>query len=166
MIVAPLTMTSEREEVIDFVAPYFDQSGISIGGFFRSQLNYVLSKIMPFHKTFSNLDLLFIFISNILHLMKIWIKAMLVPTLETIPVFLHVCYPQDNPTFFQWFASVSEKSTCSSSWKSSSSKCGCQSSLPSLWQVRGASLCLDVLCRSCFYLKQSKTDVMWQHCRI
>ncbi|XP_069941255.1 ionotropic receptor 25a isoform X1 [Cherax quadricarinatus] len=30
MIVAPLTMTSEREEVIDFVAPYFDQSGISI----------------------------------------------------------------------------------------------------------------------------------------
>ena len=23
-------MTSEREEVIDFVAPYFDQSGISI----------------------------------------------------------------------------------------------------------------------------------------
>nr|CAD7574254.1 unnamed protein product [Timema californicum] len=31
MIIAPLTMTSEREEVIDFVAPYFDQSGISIG---------------------------------------------------------------------------------------------------------------------------------------
>ncbi|XP_042887113.1 ionotropic receptor 25a-like isoform X1 [Penaeus japonicus] len=30
IIVAPLTMTSEREEVIDFVAPYFDQSGISI----------------------------------------------------------------------------------------------------------------------------------------
>nr|CAD7444792.1 unnamed protein product [Timema bartmani] len=30
MIIAPLTMTSEREEVIDFVAPYFDQSGISI----------------------------------------------------------------------------------------------------------------------------------------
>ena len=30
MIVAPMTMTSEREEVIDFVAPYFDQSGISI----------------------------------------------------------------------------------------------------------------------------------------
>ncbi|XP_071539870.1 ionotropic receptor 25a [Panulirus ornatus] len=30
LIVAPLTMTSEREEVIDFVAPYFDQSGISI----------------------------------------------------------------------------------------------------------------------------------------
>ena len=28
--VAPMTMTSEREEVIDFVAPYFDQSGISI----------------------------------------------------------------------------------------------------------------------------------------
>ena len=25
-----MTMTSEREEVIDFVAPYFDQSGISI----------------------------------------------------------------------------------------------------------------------------------------
>nr|XP_045609615.1 ionotropic receptor 25a-like [Procambarus clarkii] len=31
IIIAPLTMTSEREEVIDFVAPYFDQSGISIG---------------------------------------------------------------------------------------------------------------------------------------
>ncbi|XP_050716691.1 ionotropic receptor 25a-like isoform X2 [Eriocheir sinensis] len=30
IIVGPLTMTSEREEVIDFVAPYFDQSGISI----------------------------------------------------------------------------------------------------------------------------------------
>ncbi|XP_063217386.1 ionotropic receptor 25a-like [Bacillus rossius redtenbacheri] len=30
IIIAPLTMTSEREEVIDFVAPYFDQSGISI----------------------------------------------------------------------------------------------------------------------------------------
>ncbi|CAG0903981.1 unnamed protein product, partial [Darwinula stevensoni] len=30
MIVAPLTMTSEREEVVDFVAPYFDQSGIGI----------------------------------------------------------------------------------------------------------------------------------------
>merc|ERR1712226_549991 len=30
MIVAPMTMTSEREEVVDFVAPYFDQSGISI----------------------------------------------------------------------------------------------------------------------------------------
>lgn len=28
--VAGMTMTSEREEVIDFVAPYFDQSGISI----------------------------------------------------------------------------------------------------------------------------------------
>ena len=30
MVVAAMTMTSEREEVIDFVAPYFDQSGISI----------------------------------------------------------------------------------------------------------------------------------------
>ena len=28
--VAGMTMTSEREEVVDFVAPYFDQSGISI----------------------------------------------------------------------------------------------------------------------------------------
>ena len=28
--VATLTMNTEREEVIDFVAPYFDQSGISI----------------------------------------------------------------------------------------------------------------------------------------
>jgi hypothetical protein len=33
IVIAPLTMTSEREEVIDFVAPYFDQSGISIGGY-------------------------------------------------------------------------------------------------------------------------------------
>lgn len=30
LIVADLTMTSEREEVIDFVSPYFDQAGISI----------------------------------------------------------------------------------------------------------------------------------------
>ena len=30
IVVAAMTMTSEREEVIDFVAPYFDQSGISI----------------------------------------------------------------------------------------------------------------------------------------
>ena len=30
IIVADLTMTSEREEVIDFVSPYFDQAGISI----------------------------------------------------------------------------------------------------------------------------------------
>lgn len=31
IVVAALTMTSEREEVIDFIAPYFEQSGISIG---------------------------------------------------------------------------------------------------------------------------------------
>ena len=30
IVVAGMTMTSEREEVVDFVAPYFDQSGISI----------------------------------------------------------------------------------------------------------------------------------------
>ena len=30
LIVADLTMTSEREEIIDFVSPYFDQAGISI----------------------------------------------------------------------------------------------------------------------------------------
>ncbi|XP_054279381.1 uncharacterized protein LOC128997746 [Macrosteles quadrilineatus] len=30
LVVAPLTMTSEREEVVDFVAPYFEQTGISI----------------------------------------------------------------------------------------------------------------------------------------
>ena len=28
--IAGMTMTSERAEVVDFVAPYFDQSGISI----------------------------------------------------------------------------------------------------------------------------------------
>jgi ionotropic glutamate receptor len=28
--IAAMTMTSERAEVVDFVAPYFDQSGISI----------------------------------------------------------------------------------------------------------------------------------------
>lgn len=31
MVVGSLTMTSEREEVIDFVAPYFEQTGFSIG---------------------------------------------------------------------------------------------------------------------------------------
>lgn len=31
MIVGALTMTSEREEVIDFVAPYYEQTGFSIG---------------------------------------------------------------------------------------------------------------------------------------
>jgi ionotropic glutamate receptor len=30
LVVADLTMTSEREEIIDFVSPYFDQAGISI----------------------------------------------------------------------------------------------------------------------------------------
>jgi len=30
-VIAALTMTSEREEVIDFIAPYFEQTGISIG---------------------------------------------------------------------------------------------------------------------------------------
>ena len=29
---ASLTITSEREEVVDFITPYFDQSGISIAG--------------------------------------------------------------------------------------------------------------------------------------
>ena len=28
--IAAMTMTSERSEAVDFVAPYFDQSGISI----------------------------------------------------------------------------------------------------------------------------------------
>lgn len=31
--VAPMKMTAEREEVIDFVAPYFEQTGILIGRF-------------------------------------------------------------------------------------------------------------------------------------
>jgi len=31
IVIAALTMTSEREEVIDFIAPYFEQTGISIG---------------------------------------------------------------------------------------------------------------------------------------
>lgn len=30
MVVAPLKMTAEREEIIDFVAPYYEQTGISI----------------------------------------------------------------------------------------------------------------------------------------
>lgn len=30
-MVTALTMTADREEVIDFVAPYFEQTGISIG---------------------------------------------------------------------------------------------------------------------------------------
>ena len=29
-VIADLTMTSEREEIIDYVSPYFDQAGISI----------------------------------------------------------------------------------------------------------------------------------------
>ena len=29
---ASLTITSDREEVVDFITPYFDQSGISIAG--------------------------------------------------------------------------------------------------------------------------------------
>ena len=32
MAIASLTITSEREEVVDFITPYFDQSGISIAG--------------------------------------------------------------------------------------------------------------------------------------
>lgn len=31
MALTALTMTADREEVVDFVAPYFEQSGISIG---------------------------------------------------------------------------------------------------------------------------------------
>lgn len=42
MVVAALTMTSEREEVIDFVAPYFEQSGILIG---KKFLFKILKKI-------------------------------------------------------------------------------------------------------------------------
>ena len=30
IVIADLTMTSEREEIIDYVSPYFDQAGISI----------------------------------------------------------------------------------------------------------------------------------------
>ena len=30
LVVADLTMTSEREEIIDYISPYFDQAGISI----------------------------------------------------------------------------------------------------------------------------------------
>lgn len=29
--VSPMKMTAEREEVIDFIAPYYDQTGILIG---------------------------------------------------------------------------------------------------------------------------------------
>lgn len=44
MVVAALTMTSEREEVIDFVAPYFEQSGILIGKkfLFKTLLCYTI----------------------------------------------------------------------------------------------------------------------------
>lgn len=31
MAFASLKMTAEREEVIDFIAPYYEQTGISIG---------------------------------------------------------------------------------------------------------------------------------------
>lgn len=30
IVIAPLKMNAEREEVMDFVAPYFEQTGISI----------------------------------------------------------------------------------------------------------------------------------------
>ena len=30
LVVADITMTSEREEIIDYISPYFDQAGISI----------------------------------------------------------------------------------------------------------------------------------------
>lgn len=39
MAVAATIMTSQREEVVDFVAPYFDQSGISIGKIHDSSMN-------------------------------------------------------------------------------------------------------------------------------
>jgi hypothetical protein len=45
MVIAPLTMTSEREEVIDFVAPYFDQSGISIGRYLVHTLKYFYHQV-------------------------------------------------------------------------------------------------------------------------
>lgn len=38
-------MTSEREEVIDFVAPYFEQSGILIGILFLIKPNYVFKHL-------------------------------------------------------------------------------------------------------------------------
>lgn len=31
LAVAALTMTADREEVIDFIAPYYEQVGITIG---------------------------------------------------------------------------------------------------------------------------------------
>lgn len=31
MAITALTMTADREEVVDFVPPYFEQTGISIG---------------------------------------------------------------------------------------------------------------------------------------
>lgn len=42
--VAPMKMTAEREEVIDFVAPYYEQTGILIGQFsFYYTLNTIHS---------------------------------------------------------------------------------------------------------------------------
>jgi hypothetical protein len=49
MVIAPLTMTSEREEVIDFVAPYFDQSGISIGRYLVHTLKYFYYQVSSQH---------------------------------------------------------------------------------------------------------------------
>lgn len=44
IVVASLTMTSEREEVIDFIAPYFEQTGISIGNYINYETQYDIKR--------------------------------------------------------------------------------------------------------------------------
>lgn len=36
MAFTAMVMTADREEVVDFVAPYFEQSGISIGMYIQN----------------------------------------------------------------------------------------------------------------------------------
>lgn len=44
--VTALVMTADREEMIDFVAPYFEQSGISIGNGINLFNRYYIVKLI------------------------------------------------------------------------------------------------------------------------
>lgn len=43
MAFTAMIMTADREEVVDFVAPYFEQSGISIGNKSFSEIKLILN---------------------------------------------------------------------------------------------------------------------------
>lgn len=44
MAFTAMVMTADKEEVVDFIAPYFEQSGISIGN--AQHLNSLVEKIV------------------------------------------------------------------------------------------------------------------------